>query len=122
MSEEIQNMIDSIAIGKSVCFITKDERNHFRTINCKVLDDNDLDLVSDIPNSKYVVHIIVGDNQNEVLAKTQKWFSENTGQQVDENEVGRFHKKQSVYQENAPGANSFVRDAEGNIIKLVPKG
>lgn len=111
--------MEKIEIGKSVGFITIDEKGHYRSILSSIKDEKMLEIVGEYPNSKYVIHTVVADTMDEVEREVNKWLIDQE-KKIDAHSISRKAKLANTTPSGPPGTNSWMRYQDGNIVELVP--
>lgn len=110
-----------IEIGKSICFILKDDDGNFNSITTKILEEDDIEKVGGIFNSKYYVAAFVEDNMLDAMQAAQDYQNSITGLPMSPEEINNKWKKRKSSGNNFPGGNSYIKLPNGDIIRLIPE-
>lgn len=103
--------IPEIYVGKSVCFVTKDEKDVFRTITIQIMNDEHMEVVDNMFNNKYTIKSFVSDKSDEALRLGQRYIREITGKEKEKHEIDGVQRKShdSNPFPNPPGHNSYYK-------------
>jgi len=109
-----------IEIGKSICFILKDDDGNFNSVTTKILEEGDIEKVGGYFNSKYYVAAFIEDNMLDAMQAAQDYQNSITGKPMSPEEINHKWKKRKN-NSNFPGGNSYITLPNGDIIRLIPE-
>ena len=106
-----------IEIGDNLCFVAKDDIT-YKTVAIGIDNEEDLEKISGFFNNKEFIQAFKADSLKDAIDLANDFITRKIGEK--NRDLENIHKDKKKF-ENPPGYNSYYRDKDGNIIKLVPQ-